>query len=567
MTRDPEMLDQKASDDATPQLADFLSETPLGSSISDEKAPQDGSSSQGTIPRQLNNSIETRILDTQNLTDSIPSSTGSGPTTSVSTPVSHTFSHFSSLPHDLDQSPAAVADDDRPDLERVLTHLSISASPDGGYGWINVFLVFLINAHTWGLNSSYSIFLSHYLSSGTFPGATHLEYAFIGGLSIGCAYLVSPLVTLSIRKLGTGTTLAIGACLEAGSLIAASFAREIWQLALSQGACFGVGMGFLFIASAGIVSQWFSTKRSLANGIATAGSGIGGLIYSLATSAMIRNISTQWAFRVLGILAFVVNIFCALLIRDRYAVIGRPKSRLDPHLFKRLEFCLLLGFAAFSMLGYIVLLFSLASYARALGLSANKGATIAALMNLGQALGRPGVGYFSDHTGRINMAGSASFLAALFVLVVWSNAHSYGVLVFFALIVGTVAGTFYATITPLSAEVVGMKRVGGVLGWVWLVLVLPCTFAEAIALGMVESEGGSYLGAILFSGFMYVGAALCLVLLRGWKIGEVDLVNDAMGMDVPAVMADVVGEKGVVQEARKEGWHLLVRNSTRWQKV
>ncbi|KAF1357045.1 major facilitator superfamily domain-containing protein [Delphinella strobiligena] len=516
MTRDPEMLDQKASDDATPQLADFLSETPLGSSISDEKAPQDGSSSQGTIPRQLNNSIETRILDTQNLTDT------------------------------------AVADDDRPDLERVLTHLSISASPDGGYGWINVFLVFLINAHTWGLNSSYSIFLSHYLSSGTFPGATHLEYAFIGGLSIGCAYLVSPLVTLSIRKLGTGTTLAIGACLEAGSLIAASFAREIWQLALSQGACFGVGMGFLFIASAGIVSQWFSTKRSLANGIATAGSGIGGLIYSLATSAMIRNISTQWAFRVLGILAFVVNIFCALLIRDRYAVIGRPKSRLDPHLFKRLEFCLLLGFAAFSMLGYIVLLFSLASYARALGLSANKGATIAALMNLGQALGRPGVGYFSDHTGRINMAGSASFLAALFVLVVWSNAHSYGVLVFFALIVGTVAGTFYATITPLSAEVVGMKRVGGVLGWVWLVLVLPW---------------GSYLGAILFSGFMYVGAALCLVLLRGWKIGEVDLVNDAMGMDVPAVMADVVGEKGVVQEARKEGWHLLVRNSTRWQKV
>ena len=27
--------------------------------------------------------------------------------------------------------------------------------PDGGYGWICVLCCFLINAHTWGINSSY----------------------------------------------------------------------------------------------------------------------------------------------------------------------------------------------------------------------------------------------------------------------------------------------------------------------------------------------------------------------------------------------------------------------------
>lgn len=457
--------------------------------------------------------------------------------------------------------------DDVSDLERVLTHLSYSAPPDGGYGWTNVLLVFLINAHTWGLNSSYAIFLSHYLSSATFPGATRLQYAFIGGLSVGCAFLVSPLVVVSIRKVGTTPTLLLGACIEGGSLIAASFATRIWQLALAQGVAFGVGMGVLFVGSVGIVSQWFSTRRSLANGIATAGSGVGGLIYSLATGAMIRNLGLAWAFRILGILGFVVNGFCALLIRDRYAVIGVPRRRLEVSLFGKAEYWLLLGFGAFSMLGYIVLLFSLASYARSIGLSSSQAANIAAFLNLGQAVGRPLVGYFSDVTGRINMAASASFLGGIFALVIWTNATSYGVLVFFALIMGMVAGTFFATISPLSAEVVGLERVPSALNIVWLVLVIPCTFSEAIGLETVQSEGGSYLGARLFSGFMYVGAALCLFLLRGWKIAEVERVRAAMGREVDAAVVDEVAEKSIKEAAQREGWHVFLRNTMKWKKV
>ena len=34
---------------------------------------------------------------------------------------------------------------------------------------------------------SYGIFLAHYLSDNTFPGATALDYAFVGGLSISLA--------------------------------------------------------------------------------------------------------------------------------------------------------------------------------------------------------------------------------------------------------------------------------------------------------------------------------------------------------------------------------------------
>lgn len=47
-----------------------------------------------------------------------------------------------------------------------------------------VFSVLLVNAHTWGLNSSYAVFLAYYLRSGTIEGASPLGFAFVGGLSI-----------------------------------------------------------------------------------------------------------------------------------------------------------------------------------------------------------------------------------------------------------------------------------------------------------------------------------------------------------------------------------------------
>jgi hypothetical protein len=137
----------------------------------------------------------------------------------------------------------------------------IDVPPNGGYGWICVAAVATINGHTWGLNSAYAVFLAHYLSTSTFPGATPLQYAFIGGLSISQALIVSPVATLTTRKYGTRTTLFIGVGFETASFIGASFATRIWHLFVTQGVCFGWGMGFLFVgayfASPLVWEEWF----------------------------------------------------------------------------------------------------------------------------------------------------------------------------------------------------------------------------------------------------------------------------------------------------------------------
>lgn len=438
--------------------------------------------------------------------------------------------------------------------------------PNGGYGWVCTACCALINAHTWGLNSSYGVFLAHYLATNTFPNATSLDYAFVGSLSISCAMLVSPGATLTTRYFGTKTTLFIGIALETASLIGASFAYEIWHLFLSQGICFGFGMGFLFVGSVGIPAQWFTTKRSLANGIAASGSGFGGLVYSLAVGAMIPSIGLPNAFRVLGGLAFGVNTICALLLRDRNKIIGSSQKAFDVSLFQRPEYLLMNGYGFFSMLAYVVLIFSLANYANAIGLNASQASIISALLNLGQALGRPPIGYFSDSIGRINMAALMTFLAGLFALLIWSFTESYGLLIFYALAGGSVAGTFWATIAPVAAEVVGLRHVPSALNLEWLAIVLPCTFSEPIGLEIVDRTG-SYLGAQLFVGFMYIAATGCLVLLRGWKIGEVDEVarlQDERPEKIDAVAASE-GDEG--DQAKAAGRRTMVRNCWRWARV
>jgi hypothetical protein len=75
--------------------------------------------------------------------------------------------------------------------------------------------VALVNAHTWGLNSSYAVFLAYYLRSGGIVGSSPLAFAFVGGLSISIALLVSPAATWCIGRFGTAFTLRIGVVLEA----------------------------------------------------------------------------------------------------------------------------------------------------------------------------------------------------------------------------------------------------------------------------------------------------------------------------------------------------------------
>ncbi len=377
-------------------------------------------------------------------------------------------------------------------------------------------------------------------------------YAFTGGLSISCALLVAPLATYLIHLLGTRVVLNMGVFFETLSLIGSSFVTQRWQIFLSQGVCFGLGMGFLFVGSVGITPQWFHRRRGLAMGINAAGSGLGGLIYSLAVGAIIPRLGLSWAFRILGIVACVVNLVCANLLRDRNKAVGSRFRAFHLPLLKRPQFLLFLAWGVFSMLGYVAILFSMANFAVSVGLSAHQSSIIGALLNLGQGLGRPFVGMFSDKLGRINIATFLTFLCGLFCLVIWTFARNMGVVSFFAVLVGTVAGTYWATVAPVLAEIIDLKDLPCGLSITWLVLVPPTTVAEPIALLLRDNNSINrvYLHVQIFTGLMYIAAAVCLWIVRGWKVG--DNIRAKQEQSVTALNTDKNGQGVVLQQHSSE---------------
>ncbi|KAK6074686.1 transporter MCH2 [Seiridium cupressi] len=411
---------------------------------------------------------------------------------------------------------------------------------EGGYGWLYlrseqpvdfgglfrvvVVATALLNFHTWGLNSSYAVFLAYYLRTQSIEGATTLGFAFVGGLSVGIALLVSPVATIlaGTKNFGTKKTIWLGTIFETVSFIGASFTSELWHLILSQGICFGIGMGMIFVASVPVPSQWFNKKRSLANACAASGSGFGGLTYSLGTNAMISSIGLAWTFRVLAIICFVVNCTCGFLIRDRNHAVGSIHIALNWKLFRRPSYLLYQGWMVFSMIPYTALVFSIVDYCQAVGLSSAQASLVGALLNLSQGLGRPMIGLSSDAFGRLNVAGLCTAWTGILSVTLWIFSFNLATCIVFALLVGTCAGVIWATAAPVLAEVVGLQMLPSGLSMSWLVLVLPATFAEVIVLEIRQKE---YRAAQLFIGFMYLAAFIFIWILRAWKVREIEMAH------------------------------------------
>lgn len=234
-----------------------------------------------------------------------------------------------------------------------------------------------------------------------------------------------------------------GACLLGGGFIVASYARHVWHLYLSQGALVGLGVGFVYIPTIPVLSQWFDKRRSLANGITAAGSGIGGLIFSLATGTMINNLGLAWTLRIIGIITLVTNALATSFLRDRNAAVQPRQHPFDLALLVRWDVVFLLVWAFVSMLGYITLLYSFSDFARSIGLSAEQATQVTALLNLGTALGRPFIGIASDRYGRFEVASGLTLFCGVCCMAIWIPATSFAVTVVFGIISGAILGVFW----------------------------------------------------------------------------------------------------------------------------
>ena len=107
----------------------------------------------------------------------------------------------------------------------------------------------------------------------------------------------------------------LGTVFLASGQITAGFATKIWELFLTQGILFALGLGFIMVSNQPIIAQWWGKRRALASGICGAGSGAGGLIFSNLNRYLIENKGLRWAFLVNGLVSAAVMIPCTILMK------------------------------------------------------------------------------------------------------------------------------------------------------------------------------------------------------------------------------------------------------------
>jgi MFS family permease len=256
-------------------------------------------------------------------------------------------------------------------------------------------------------------------------------------------------VTYFTHRLGIRAPMLLGCVLQCSGYIAASFASRSWHLYITQGALVGSGIGCIIIPSTAILSQWFSKRRTIANGISSAGSGVGGVAFAWGTAAMIRYQGLGWALRTTGLVSLIATVIASLLLRDRNHHVHPTQLTVDLTLLRRTKVLLLLLWAFVSMFGYIALLFSLSDFALAVGLSNTQATYIVGFLNLGTAVGRPIIGLISDRTSKVATAGILTFLCGILCFALWLPATSFGLTTLFAILCGAILGVFWMVSHPI----------------------------------------------------------------------------------------------------------------------
>ncbi len=183
-----------------------------------------------------------------------------------------------------------------------------SMSSEGFYGWINLGIMFLFNFVSGSLLLTFGIFLPFWVddfgwSRGLVSGAQAANMLLTG--------LVAPAVGLFIMRFGGKKAIIIGNLLNAGGLLLLSFFTEVWQLYLGYGVM--IGMGFSLggmLAMNTIINNWFRKKLSIAVGIATAATGVTGMVLAPLVLHLIN--SAGWRNTFL-FMAVIVMFFCVII--------------------------------------------------------------------------------------------------------------------------------------------------------------------------------------------------------------------------------------------------------------
>lgn len=165
-----------------------------------------------------------------------------------------------------------------------------------------------------GFINSFGVFQTYYVTVLNRPPS---DISWVGSIQVFLLFFIG---TFTGRLTDAGyfrPVFIVGSFMGVFGLFMASLSTTYWQLFLAQGVCCGIGNGCLFCPALSLLSTYFSKKRSLAIGIAAAGSATGGMIFPAMVQQLLPKIGFPWTMRALGFIQLGCLIICNVGIKPR----------------------------------------------------------------------------------------------------------------------------------------------------------------------------------------------------------------------------------------------------------
>ena len=99
--------------------------------------------------------------------------------------------------------------------------------------------------------------------------------AWVGSVGIALIFVLGPLTSMLVNRLGCRLTAILGGLLGSIGLLLSSFASSIYVIYGTYSVLFGFGGSCIFVSSYVVTSQYFERNRSIATGILASGTGLG----------------------------------------------------------------------------------------------------------------------------------------------------------------------------------------------------------------------------------------------------------------------------------------------------
>jgi len=359
------------------------------------------------------------------------------------------------------------------------------------YAWVVVWAAFFSMAVIFGIAYSFAAFFESFADE---FAAQRADVSLIFGLSGLIYFVLGVFGGMLADRYGPRLVCCAGMLSMAGGLFASSLAHSMATVYLTWGVGIGLGIALVYTPSIACVQPWFTRRRGLAAGIASAGIGAGTLVVPLLAAGAIAFLEWRDALRALALGVLVLGLGAAVLLKRAPSAHGSaagtaPGASLREALHSRSFWWLYLSVVAAAPTMFIPFAHASAA-ARDLGITEARAVSLVGLIGIGSLAGRFTIGALADRIGRsLTLALMQLSMGASYLL--WSAAGGYAALALFALWFGLSYGAIVALLPAICMDLFGARAVASIIGTLYSGAALGNLLGPVVA-GAVFDRGASY---------------------------------------------------------------------------